>query len=314
MDHRPLPWRRRLRRRFYWALTVLLLAVAARLPLAWGRALGRGLGRLALAVRPAERGRAMANLAAAYPDGDRPELRRRLAEAVRMLGENLHDTLAAARLVDIPGFVEDEGGSVARRLAELAASGRGVLVLSGHIGCWELLGGWLARRLDESGLGPLAVVTGTIRNPAVDRLLQDRRRSMGLVTLPRDGGIEPLLRHLEGGGVAAVLLDQNLDVPSVAAPFLGRPAPTPTGPARLVLRRGIPVLPVAIGRAGRGHRVTALAPLTPDADAGASRDPQRVAETAAWCNAALGELIRRNPAEWVWFHDRWNDERTDDRK
>jgi KDO2-lipid IV(A) lauroyltransferase len=313
VDQRPLPPWRRARRRFYWALTVLLLAVAARVPLAWGRAIGRAVAQSALRLRPRERQLALANLAAAFPGEDGEAIGRRLGESARMLGENLHDTLAARRLLGEPGLVQDREG-VVRQVAELAAQGRGVLILAGHLGCWELLGGWLARELDRAGLGPLAVVTGTVRNPAVDRLLQQRRRELGLVPLPRDGGTAPLLRHLEAGGVAAVLLDQNLGVSSVSVPFLGRPAPTPTGPARLVLRRGIPVLPVAIGRSGRGHTVVALEPLRPTADGAASRDPRRVAGTAAWCNAALGELIRRNPAEWVWFHDRWNDQRTEDRK
>jgi KDO2-lipid IV(A) lauroyltransferase len=147
------------------------------------------------------------------------------------------------------------------------------------------------------------VVTGRVHNPAVDRLLQDRRRELGLVPLPRDGGARPLLRHLGAGGVAAVLLDQNVAARTEVVPFFGRPAPTPAGLAVLALRRGIPVLPVALARDGRGgHLVRHLAPLV--VPAGPAGD-EEVRAFLTRCNARLERLIRRNPAEWVWFHDRW---------
>jgi KDO2-lipid IV(A) lauroyltransferase len=104
-----------------------------------------------------------------------------------------------------------------------------------------------------------------------------------------------------------VLLDQRTQVPSLDVPFFGRPAPTAAGPGRLALRHGIPVLPVAIARRGRGHVVRHLAPLTPAADPAAARDDGQVAAFLAECNDCLEQLIRRNPAEWVWFHRRWDD-------
>ena len=311
MTDRPLPrWRLWRRRGYHW-LTVGLLAVASRLPLAAGRTLGRALGRVALAVRPRETAVARANLQLAFPDWPGPRREDLLRQAASRLGENLHDTLAAPQLLRHPGLVIEEscpatgGRPVGEVLAALAAEGRGALVLTGHLGCWELLGGWLGQELTARGAGPLAVVTGTIHNPAIDRLVQDRRRALGLITLPRAGGAVPLLRHLEAGGVAAVLLDQNLAVPSLPVPFWGQAAPTVAGFGRLALRRGIPVLPLAIGRRGRGHVVRHLAPLRPPADGAAARDDVRVTAFLAACNLALEELVRRNPAEWVWFHRRW---------
>ena len=114
-----------------------------------------------------------------------------------------------------------------------------------------------------------------------------------------------MLRHLNRGGVAAVLLDQNTGVQNIAVPFFGRPAPTPAGFARIALRYGIPVLPVAIARRGAGHVVRCLEPLWPQ-DADGRTDPLLLAEFLGRCNDALERLIRRNPAEWVWFHRRWD--------
>ena len=259
---------------------------------------------------------ARANLLLAFPDWPQPRRERLLRQAATRLGENLHDTLVTPQLLQRPGLIGEEpcaatgGRPVGEVLAALAGAGRGALVLTGHLGCWELLGGWLAQELARRGVGPLAVVTGTIHNPAIDRLVQDRRRALGLITLPREAGAVPLLRHLEAGGVAAVLLDQALAVPSLPVPFWGRPAPTVAGFGRLALRRGIPVLPLAMARRDRGHVVRHLAPLCPAPDAAAARDDARVTAFLAECNRALEELVRRNPAEWVWFHRRWPDNPT----
>ena len=142
------------------------------------------------------------------------------------------------------------------------------------------------------------MVTGTVRNPAVDRLLQDRRRALGLRPLPRDGGARPLLRALDAGQAVGVLLDQNTGAASAMVPFLGRPAPTPMGPPRLARRRNVPLLPAAAVREN-GRWVVRWSPVIEPADAA---DDEQL---AARCNDALGALIARNPEQWVWFHDRW---------
>lgn len=290
-----LPRWRRWRRRGYHLLARLLLAAARAAPLRPGRAAGAGLGALALRVRPRERARARANLALALPELDAGARETLLKRAAAALGANLHDALVVERLA-AGGYAGVEGTAAAATAHALLAEGRGLLILTGHLGCWELLGGWLAREL-----GGLAVVTGTIHNAPVDRLVNERRRRLGLTPLPRGGDLRPLLRVLRGGGAVAVLLDQNAPVPNLSVPFFGRPAPTAAGFARLALRTGAPILPLAIRREGDGHFVEQLPPLRPrgGTEAGA------VYSCLESCNAALETLIRRAPAEWVWFHARW---------
>jgi len=301
MSKAAVPRWRLIRRRFYWLLLLGALGFARWLPNRPGRALGRSLARLAARLRPRELARARRNLALAFPELDTAARESLLAASVVRLGENLVDILAVPRILAGALPVVEEGPSVVAAVAALAAEGRGVLLLTGHLGCWELMGGWLARELAAVGVGPLGVVTGTVRNPPIDRLLQDRRRQLGMRVLPREEGAAPLLRLLRAGGVAAVLLDQRTRASNLAVPFFGRPAPTPVGLARIALRGRIPILPVAIARQedGPGHRVVHLPPL---AVAGRSE-----ADLLADCNGALEELIRRNPAEWVWFHRRWAD-------
>ncbi len=288
----------------------MMVQLADLVPIAVGRGLCAGMARFAFRMRPQDRHVAEANLGRAFPELDERGRRRLLVESVRALGLNLFDTLAARRLLENGDSVVEEPGPVEGMsqvgdvLADLAAPGRGVFILTGHLGCWELLGGWLARELRARGLDGLGVVTGTVRNPPVDRFLQGRRRGLGMVVLPREAGAGPLIRYLGSGGIVAVLQDQNTRVQNLDIPFFGEPAPTPVGLARLAMRYGIPVLPVAIARDGRNncHRVVHLPPLVFKE---AGRTDEDVESFLTLCNGQLEHFIRRNPTEWVWFHKRW---------
>jgi KDO2-lipid IV(A) lauroyltransferase len=297
-----LPRRRRLRRRFWFEVTRAVLGAVQALPERPGRGFCRVLAAAGLRIRSRERARARRNLALVFPDRPwdwREALLRRSADS---LGETLHAMLTADRRAarGFPGVREEPGPDGRGALAvlrDLTAGGRGALLVTGHLGCWELLGAWCAR-----GLPRTAVVTGTVRNPAVDRLLQDRRRALGVEPLPRERGAGPVLRALDRGAAVGVLIDQNTRVASAPLPFLGATAPTPLGPARIARRRGVPILPAAMIREADGWVVRHLQPIDP-ADAASDE------ELAGRCNAALGELILRNPDQWVWFHDRWDLER-----
>jgi KDO2-lipid IV(A) lauroyltransferase len=284
-----------MRRGFYSGLAVWLLILVRRLPERVGERFCVTLARIAYRIRPKERLLAEANMAQAFPTLGPVARHRLLQKSTEALGLNLYETLVLERrAAEEFQSVRDEGCLSA--LTDLRSEGKGVLILTGHIGCWELLGAFLAERL-----GGLAVVTGLVHNPPVARFLKRRRSQLGMIPLVREGNLRPLLKHLRDGGVAAVLLDQNTRVQNIDVPFFGKPAPTPIGFAKLALRYEVPVLPVAIARCQSGHVVTHLPPIRPvsRADAGG------VLDFLLRCNAALETFIRRNPAEWVWFHQRW---------
>lgn len=304
-----IPLWRRARRRLWWLALLAVAALCEGLPPALGRAGGRAFGRLALGLRPRERRRAAANLARVFPDLPDAARAGLLREVAAAGGANLYDTLAIGRLLSRPDLVEDAPDADGRGLVEVIrrehAAGRGVLVLAGHLGCWELQGAWLGRALTAAGLGPLHVVTAAVRNPPVDRWLARRREALGLCALPRQQGVAPLLRCLRAGGVAAVLIDQNTGADSALVPFLGLPAPTPTGPARLAVARGTPVVVAALARRpDGGHRVW-HGPVW-RADPERPRQEQVLACLRA-VNDQLTDRVRGNPAEWVWYHRRWPD-------
>ena len=287
---------RRTRRAFYFMLARTLLFILQGIPASAGRRICRSLAAAALALRSRQRRLAERNLALAFPDLDDRARGRRLDRSIRLLGENLFDalTIDRARRRD---YEDIDGQAAISAINALRGEGRGVLILTGHLGCWELLGGYLAARLDG-----LTVVTGRIHNPAVDRLVNARRRRCGLEAVPRDGDLRPLVAALRDRRTVAVLMDQNTRVENRDVPFFGVPVPTPAGFAKLAMRFDAPILPVAIARGANGHRVKHQAPIEPSAFTGADREFGILVE----CNARLERFIRDDPEEWVWFHDRWN--------
>jgi KDO2-lipid IV(A) lauroyltransferase len=196
----------------------------------------------------------------------------------------------------LAGVVRLEGFEhVERAMAE----GRGVVGVTGHFSNWELLGGYVARRL-----GGIAVLATTAYDENFDRLLVRYRRRLGVRTIYRTEPAAAPLKWLRGGGFLGVLADQDIpSLPGVAVDFLGRPARTPVGPALLARRARAPIIPMFIVRErDNNYRVVVEEPVAKSA----SRNVREAVkeDTATW-SAAVARWVRRWPEQWVWVHDRW---------
>jgi KDO2-lipid IV(A) lauroyltransferase len=278
---------------FLYLLARAALALSAPLPPPLLRALGRALGRLAYLLFPRARKTALANVAVAFPD--RPRARRRdlVRRAYVRLGAQLGDTVALLFGAPLePLWIDDE----AKGTLELArAEGRGVLFASAHLGPWEHVAATLAHR----GF-PLTTLA---REPYDPRLVAffDRmrmRRGVGVIYRGSPGAAARILRTLKSGQILGAPMDLRSRVPSVDAPFLGRPAPTPLGPARIALRTGAAVV-VGTAAPGPSLAVTRI----PSSDLAPDPEGERV--LTARINAAISAHIRAMPDAWVWMHPRW---------
>lgn len=284
-----------LRHRVEHLLFVRLLEGCARRPLE--EALGRGarLGRLWHRLDRRHRRLAEENIRLGL--GLDPAAAARTArETFEHLGRTLAEFAVAARRPGelLSGFTV-EG---LERLREAAAAGRGVFLLSGHCGNWELLGARIAREI------PLTNLARAMSNPLVDADIRARRASAGVRTLDARDATRGILRLLRGGEAVGVLLDQSaLRRERVFVPFLGRPASTSFGLAMLAIKTGAPVLPVfGVREPGGAHRAWIDDPIAP-AEEGTREE--RIGVTTARYTAAIEGFVRRHPAQWFWVHDRW---------
>jgi len=299
----PVPLQKRLRRTLRSWLLRGLIRAASFLPLRVSMAVAGLAGRLAWPVAGKTRRQILAHLALALPEQS-PEEREATGRACLVhLAWLAAETVTAHRL---DGRLEDYVTFVPgaeELLREVMAEGHGLVMVSGHIGHWELL----ARRLARAGI-PCATIARTGPDPTVDALLNGFRGEARIEVLLRDSPAtaRSLIRCLRQGKLLGLLIDQDTSVQGVFVPFFGRPAFTPRAAGDLALRFKAPVAVVWSRRRGPrpgdGHELSIeRVPY----DAGApDREVASVAITAA-CTAILERAIRERPAEWVWMHERW---------
>lgn len=182
------------------------------------------------------------------------------------------------------------------------AAGRGAIIVSPHLGNWELGGAVLAR------LGrPPHVLTARRGDGALEKYRRRFRRRLGVRFLDvaeaagAAAGLVEAARVLRGGGVVAVLADRAQGGRAVGARFFGTRCRFPAGPAALALATGAPIFPVAIVlERGFRYRVAIGAPI--DVRAGGPREEALEAATAAMA-AAFEGWIRAYPDQWYNFYD-----------
>ena len=278
------------------ALRFLATAVGA-LPVPAAAWLGRRLGDVAYATLGRRRRLALANLTQAFPDlppAARRGIARRSFQHLGMaVGEGcfvLHRPLAR-----VTEQIRVSGLDHVR--TALDRDGRG-LVLSAHLGNWELL--TLAPAL--TGL-PLTVVARALDLPSLHAWADRLRRTTGVEVIDKRHALRPVLEALKRGRLVGVLLDQNASRrEGVFVPFFGRLASTSRSIAVLALRTRTPIIPVFARRLAPGRHEITIHPELPLPTAG---DEGAIRTLTASCTAAIEAAIRATPDQWLWCHDRW---------
>jgi KDO2-lipid IV(A) lauroyltransferase len=178
--------------------------------------------------------------------------------------------------------------------------GRGVILLSAHVGVWEVAALITGRRLPDG----VMLVHRPLDNPLLEAELARLRARFGnrLVGKHRIQG--ELKRELAGGGVVGILLDQRPpDKLAVKVPFFGHPTPTNSALALLARVTRAPVVPVwGLWDAPGRYTVRFEEPLLLDGLDGEERTTPAI---TARCTARIEGVIRERPEQWLWFHDRW---------
>lgn len=187
-----------------------------------------------------------------------------------------------------------EGGEY---LHAARASGKGIIVTTGHIGNWEILGRWLAQ-VEKT---PVTVVAKDPKGAVLADYLRQMRENAGFAVLSKGESARPLLRVLQRGEAIIILPDQNSG--DVFVPFFGVPTGTVAGPASLALHTGATLLPVfCLENTDGSYRVVCKPPIAVVSSGSREADVRRIMTEF---NAVLETAIRQNPDQWLWLHNRW---------
>ena len=277
---------------------LLLSRVIHRLPLGAALALGRGLGRLMPRFSHRHYLRVVADITSAFGETLPPDEITRIADLFyARTGESLVEFLRLPHLTrdDIRRLVHVEGRE---HIDAALAQGHGVIIVTGHLGNWELSG--------IVGVALLSKPVTAIARPQMDSALTEfftRVREAHGLRVVTMSDVRSCIRVLQRNEVLGVVGDVNANVPGAFVQFLGRPAATYTGVATLAMMHGAPILPAFDERLpDHTHLIRIGAPIPVSATGNKQRD---VLITTMRVQHTIQQEIRRRPQDWYWLLQRW---------
>ncbi len=288
--------------RLLYLCFLLVELVARSLPPAALRPLAEALGTAWWAFDRRRRARAAANLRVAFGPGLQG----------RALAARVRQAFVAMLQVPLEVFVQPRllrsARDVARRtrihgdeqaVRDDWARGTGGLIVTGHLGNWELA----ARLLALHGL-PARVVMRPVENPFIDAHVR-RQRGGDARVIGKRGAVQTVVTTLRERRWVALLADQNAGRGGVFVPFFGLPASTHPVPAVLALRLAVPLyVGACLRRPGEPYAFDVHLRRIDGGPAGEVTDA-RVDGVLAEVTATLERWVRAAPDQYNWLHRRW---------
>jgi len=237
-------------------------------------------------------------IAAAFPDLNPESVVSLARESYQHLGRTFIETALLNSLGKdgLQKLVETVDGW--EEIEDVMSKGKGAVLVTGHIGNWELAGAYVAAR----GV-PLDAIVRGMANPLFDAYLNHTREVIGMTVVHDSEAVRRTPRSLRAGRAVAFVADQGvMGLASTFVPFFGRPAKTPRGAAVFALRFDVPVVFVVALRKPNGrYRIVVErieAPQTGERD----RDVDAI---VARFTQHLEKWVRAVPAQYFWQHRRW---------
>lgn len=259
----------------------------------FGAAVGRRIHSLGI-----RRETVTENLRFAFPEATEEWIAGTRRAAYEHLGREAAAMLRLSKL-DEQAVIERTTTSGWDELQDALSLGRGVLLVTGHYGNWEIAAATVASR----GV-PIAAIVRRQGNRLVDERLQQLRNNLGVETIYQGQAPARVPRILRSNGVVGIVGDQDARRSGVFVPFFNRLASTHRGPALFALRLGAPVFSCIARRLpGSDVRYEIIGrrveyERTGDLD----RDVLSLTTELA---ARLEKEVRVAPEQYFWFHKRW---------
>lgn len=264
------------------------------LPLPWVSVIAKSSGDLAYFAMKGRRRTALENLNRAFGNSmSKADQERMARSSFRHTALALIELLLVQRTAREPlkhfSIRGQEHLHAARR------RGRGILFIISHIGSWEYLAFLYA--LTEIRC---FVVVKDIRNPWVDRLINDCRRRASLTPIPKKNSARKILAVLKENDLAAILMDQWAGPEGLWIPFFGHETSTTSIAVRIAKKTGAAMVPGRCVRVGDWRYEIQIDPEIPLAE---GKDWEL--KTTIEINRQLEDQIRCYPGQWTWGHKRW---------
>jgi KDO2-lipid IV(A) lauroyltransferase len=269
------------------------------LPRKWARAVGAAIGACAFYGLGRLRRVGVRNLELAFPEKTGAEREGILRSVYRNLGYLL------AEFCKMPDYTAGGSSEFIRyeglhHYVRAREKGRGVLVLTGHLGAWELSSFY------HSLMGmPMGMVIRRLDNPLVDGFVNRIRCLHGNRVIHKDDFARGLIASMRAGETVGILMDTNMTPPQgVFVPFFGVQACTASGMARIAAKTGAAVVPGFLLWEERERRYVLRFGEELEVRHTGDAEGDAVANTAAF-TAEMERYVRQYPEQWLWMHRRW---------
>ena len=293
------------KRRFYryplYLLTRLGAGLLLVLPRRWALVLADGVGHLGYRFLSRQRTKILENLKLAYGDAKSPADLETIGR--RVMGHMLQTAMDFLRFATLSrdqaaSFVE--AGEAYSFCKDILQEGRGLIIMTAHLGNWELLAGSFFLQGFKG-----AVIGRRIYYEPYNRWIVGLRSSVSVQTIYQDDAVRQVHKHLKAGEIIGLLPDQDRDsVRGIFVDFFGRPAYTSVAPVKFAMASGTPILPAFMVRMPGDRYKLLLGNLMRPKIEGNDRTASIRKYTEAWMKD-FEEVIRRYPEQWGWMHDRW---------
>ncbi len=302
----------RKRDRLLYHSIITLLDVIALLPRSWNQPMARFLGNIWFRLDRRHRRITLENLTHAYKNTMIPHEIQAIARQVFTHFIMIVFRIAWGRTIDLKHFSRWFTVTGMAHYQTAARQQKGVLVLTGHVGSWELLPFFYA----HTGLiHKASSVFRPLKSPALEQFITDLRQRFGGKMFPLKKALSGILATLENQGSAFLLMDQSTKPHKGAIiEFFGRKTYANKGMARLALQTGAPVVPMFLVQKG-GRYLVVIEPEIAFVDTGDEETTLQI-NTQNY-NRAIEKIVNQYPEQYFWLHNRWKyqpkDEKSTDR-
>jgi KDO2-lipid IV(A) lauroyltransferase len=281
----------------YFAVRLLVCVLQA-LSFSAARAAARFLAWAVFRIDKRHRLVAQENLAKAYPGKySDAEIDHIVRAVYRHFCTVLIEIVQGPRRLHVHNWKQYVRLHDAERFIDAMLSGRPLLMITGHLGNWEM-GGYV---IGLAGFRAHAIAR-PLDNPFLDDYLRSFRERTGQRLLAKHGDFEKMQQILDDGGVIGTLVDQDAGKRGLFVDFFGRPASTHKAVALLAMEHRVPMLVMAALKNGDKYGVVTAEVIAPE---NYERSPDAIRAMTQRFTADFEQLVRLAPEQYFWVHRRW---------
>ena len=236
---------------------------------------------------------AMIQLKMVFPEKSSQEIRKILIGMYRNMGITTAETYFGNTQELFDKAIVD-GWEILDKAVKM---GKGVILTTGHLGNWELAGRYIAANYK------LGVVATRQRNRYFDSFTNKLREKENIIMIDKKKALRPIIKLLKENYIVSLLMDQNAGRNGILTDFLGFPASTFVGTAKIAIKIGCPIVPAFAIRLSEGtHRFICEEIIYSD---NYENTLESIKELTELVSKKLEKYILKYPQQWFWVHRRW---------